>query len=117
MVVRIINNHFIIDKFRSSPYRLPVTFQADIGLFHVIIRIVNDDIGPALHAIFYELLDARQFFLRQLADKFPQFLPPFIKIGVEISCLIVFPLEIFELKPVLPEFYRIYLGQTLPGEK
>ena len=67
-----VQDHLVIDKLGDTACRLPVKIEPDIGLLHIVVGVVNDQVRAALQAIFDKFLDPRQFLFRQLGDVFAQ---------------------------------------------
>jgi hypothetical protein len=83
-------------------------------LLHIRVLVVQNDVGPALKAVFRRGLNLGQLFFGALGYEFGQFLAVIVIINIEILGLVILPFECPELNPVFPEFHRIDLG---PGKK
>src|SRR5580658_9332704 len=112
-----VQDHLVVDQLSDAARGLPVKVKPDIGLLHIVVRIVDDQVSAALQSIFDKLLDPGQFFLGKLGDIFGQILASFTEIGIKIGGLVIFPLEILELQAVLSEFNGIYLSDGAAGEE
>jgi hypothetical protein len=64
--------------------------------------IVDNKVSPALQAIFYKFFNGRKFLFRQLGYIFAQGHAVLFKIGIEIRCLVILPLELFILYLFFP---------------
>jgi hypothetical protein len=117
MVAIEVYDHLVVDELGDTAGGLPIEAEPDVGLKVIVVRVVNDDVSPALEAIFYELFDAGQLFFGELEDILAQFFSALIEIGIKILGLIVFPLEFLELKPVFAKLYGIDLGRSSRRKK
>ncbi len=109
MVAIIVNDHFIVHQLSNTAGILPINTNADIGLLHFIVIVINNDIDPALEPIFHKFFNRGQFCFSNLGNIFSQSQTILAEIAVKIFCLVIFPFEFLVLDPVFSEFHRIHL--------
>jgi hypothetical protein len=94
----------------------PVSFDVSkIKNPYIYSAVVNDDICPALQAIFHKFFNTTQLFFRNLCNKFAKLQPFITVVRIEVPCLQVLPIEFLVLYPVFTKFYGAYLCFSLKG--
>ena len=109
-----IQQHFIVDQPGYAACRKNGGFQAHIRLLHIGKVVVQNNIGPALQAVFRSSFYLRQFCFSCLGHIFCYFLAAFIKIHIKIIGLVKLPFIFFVLHTVFPKCNSAYLR---PGKK
>ncbi len=111
------DQHFIVNQFGHPTGILPVNIHPDIGLLHFVEIVVHNNIRPALQAIFHKFFDAGQFIFRDLGSVFTQAQSILAEIGIEIICLVIFPVEFLVLQPVFSKLYCTDLPGGIQGKE
>src|SRR6476620_6769692 len=78
--------------------------------------IINNNIGPALQAIFYKLFNGGKLLLCKLHHIFPQRHPIFFEVCIEIGGLVILPPEFLILHPILAKLNRINLSDYMTNK-
>ena len=106
-----IQKDFVVDEFGYTAGVLPINAQSNVGLFVISKAVVNHNVCPSLQAIFNEFLNRSKFLFCYLCNKFSQRQSALIGVGIEVLCLVIPPVEFFELYPVFSKLNRAHLGR------